>query len=290
MAQVRPAVQDPRAEERALIARIRAGDTSACALCVEAHAPALYRLALRLTGDPQEAEDVLQDTFLSAFQALDRFDGRSSLRTWLHRIALNAALMRLRKQRGRVIVSLDSSQDDDAQGDLSEVLPASEPDAEALLTQQETAALLGDAIEQLPPALREAFVLREVEELSTAETARRLGISEGAVKVRLHRARRALRAYLSERLRDDDLPSAQSIACRDALRFLEQAQHHDHAGDASLQQALREHIAACERCRLLLDPRYQTVLFYCDDKPTDLPPEAQRRLYEQIRAVWRAQT
>ncbi|MFN3704774.1 MAG: RNA polymerase sigma factor [Thermoflexales bacterium] len=281
---------NPRAEERELIARIRAGDPAACALCVESHAPALYRLALRLVGDPQEAEDVLQDTFLSAFQALHHFDGRSSLRTWLHRIAVNAALMRLRKRRSRVTLSLDSSQADDAAADFSELLPIVEPDAEALLLQQETAEMLGDAIERLPQALREVFVLRELEELSTAETAHRLGISEAAVKVRLHRARRALRDYVSARMRDDALPPAQSIACQDALRFLEEAQRRGRprAEDITLQQALREHIAACERCRLLLDPRYRSVLFLCDDKPTNLPPEAQRRLYEQIRDAWRA--
>ena len=186
-----PITADLRADERALLERIRAGDTSACALCIETHTPALYRLALRVTRDPDEAQDVLQDAFLSAFRAIDRFDGRSSLSTWLHRITYNAALMRLRKlRRQAATLSLDDEQEGDS---LEEVLPSPEPEADALLQQQETAELLGDAVRQLPASLREAFVLREVESLSTAETARRLGISEGAVKVRLHRARRALR-------------------------------------------------------------------------------------------------
>ncbi len=83
--------------EAELLRRIRAGDRRACAECIDLHSPGVYRLALRLMGNPQDAEEVVQETFLSAFENIARFDGRSSLRTWLYRIAYNAALMRLRR-------------------------------------------------------------------------------------------------------------------------------------------------------------------------------------------------
>jgi RNA polymerase sigma-70 factor (ECF subfamily) len=197
-----PAVEDDEAAERRLLERLRAGDKAACAECVERHSPGVYRLALRLMRSAAEAEDVVQETFLSAFKAIDRFEGRAGLRTWLYRIAYNAALMRLRRPEPDFVPV------DDPDGDGVLVprqlfdwccLPAEDFDtAEA---RQELEA----AIHALPEKLRAVFVLRELEGLSTEAAAEALGLSPEAVKTRLHRARLWLRerlsGYFSERAR-----------------------------------------------------------------------------------------
>jgi len=180
----------------ALLARIRAGDRSACAECVERHAAGLYRLALRLMRDEAEAEDVVQETFLNAFKAIDSFDGRSKLSTWLYRIAYNAALMRLRRWQPAT-VSVDEpvlSQDgDEMPRQLFDWCCLPEQDFET----GEARAELEAAIQELPEKLKMVFILRELEGLSTEETASALGLSLEAVKTRLHRARLWLRERLA---------------------------------------------------------------------------------------------
>lgn len=186
--------------EHALIARLRSGDKAACAECVELHADGIYRVALRMMRNETDAEDVVQETLLSAFRAIRSFDGRSSLKTWLYRIAYNAALMRLRRYTPQT-VPVDEPPDDD--GDM----PRRELHDWCCLPEQEfeTAAARAElerAIGELSPRLRDVFVLREMEELSTEETAATLGVSVAVVKTRLHRARLWLRdrlsAYFSE--------------------------------------------------------------------------------------------
>lgn len=190
-------------DERAFVERLRAGDKSACAQCVEAHAPGVYRLALRLLGDETEAEDVVQETFLSAFKAIDSFEWRAGLNTWLYRIAYNAALMRLRR-RTPLSVAVELPPDDGEAATPRELfdwccLP------ERDLESAEARAHLEQAIGELPEKLRAVFVLRELEELSTEQAAEALGISPENVKTRLHRARLWLRerlaGYFTERAR-----------------------------------------------------------------------------------------
>jgi RNA polymerase sigma-70 factor, ECF subfamily len=147
-------------------------------------------------NNPQEAEEVLQETFISAFRALDRFEGRSRLATWLYRIAYNAALMRLRKRQPPT-----ESYDEPLTTDEGELLPRQFVDwgsiPDDLLLNQELRTVLGAALAGLPETLRGVFVLRDIEGLSTIETAEALGLTETNVKVRLHRARLALREQLS---------------------------------------------------------------------------------------------
>jgi RNA polymerase sigma-70 factor (ECF subfamily) len=146
--------------------------------------------------DPSEAEDVVQEAFLSAFKGIDRFDGRSTLSTWLYRIAFNAAMMRLRRRRPE-FVSVETS--DETEGDLP--IPEALVDwcllPEQELVRAEAREEMERAIGELPPKLRAVFVMRELEELSTEETAQALGLSEQAVKTRLHRARLFLRERLT---------------------------------------------------------------------------------------------
>jgi RNA polymerase sigma-70 factor (ECF subfamily) len=187
------------AGEADLVDGLRAGDAAAYRRFVGENSASVYSLALKLLGDEQEAEDVLQETFLSAFRALDRFEGRSKLSTWLYRIAYNASLMHLRKRERMTTFSLDQPYGDEEQahpvaGDLL-VDWSTVPD-DRLLTA-EARQEMDRAIAQLPESLRSAFILRDIQGLSGAETAEILGISVQAVKNRLHRARLSLRDRLS---------------------------------------------------------------------------------------------
>ncbi len=163
---------------------------------MDTHAGTVYNLALRLMNNPLEAEEVMQETFISAFRALDRFEGRSRLGTWLYRIAYNAALMRLRK-REPATTSIDEPLANEEGEELPRQLVDWEVQPDQLVLNRELRAALDQAVDALPETLRAAFVLRDIEGLSTAETAETLGITETNVKVRLHRARLALRELLT---------------------------------------------------------------------------------------------
>jgi len=181
--------------DREIYERLRAGDMDACGECVVLHSNGLYRLALRLLGDESEAEDVVQETFLNAFKSIHTFDGRSSLGTWLFRIAYNNAMMRLRKKKPAT-VGIDQSIYLDG-----ETVPRQLFDwcclPEEDFLSGEAKNQINEAISRLSEPLRAVFTLRDIEGLSTAEVAQILDISESAVKVRLHRARLALREQLA---------------------------------------------------------------------------------------------
>jgi RNA polymerase sigma-70 factor (ECF subfamily) len=187
---------NPQAEAELLV-RLRAGDKAACAECVELHAAGLYRLARRMMRDEAEAEDVVQETVLSAFKGISRFEGRSGLRTWLYRIAYNAALMRLRRAQPET-VSVEAG---GVNGDDGLPVPRQLFDwcclPEADFDTQEARDQLEAAIRALPSSLKVVFVMRELEGLSTEATAEALDLSPEAVKTRLHRARLWLRERLS---------------------------------------------------------------------------------------------
>jgi RNA polymerase sigma-70 factor (ECF subfamily) len=175
---------------------LRAGDRSEFARLVETYSALIYRLGLRMLDDPQDAEDVLQETFIKAFRHLGGFDGRSSLSTWLYRIATNEALMLLRRRK-HPSISIDEPLETDTE--LEEPLQIVDwccmPETE--LMSSEARAYMDKAVEQLQPALRAVFLLRDIEGLSTEETSQVLDLSEAAVKTRLSRARMRLRELLS---------------------------------------------------------------------------------------------
>lgn len=173
-----------------------AGDRAEFARLVDAYSSPIYRLGLRMLGSPQDAEDVLQNTFLNALLHLPKFEGRSSLLTWLYRIASNEALMMIRKRKPEF--ELDDAPEDDRDEDLHPVrivdwslLPEDE-----LLTS-EGKRELDEAVQALPETMRIVFLLRDVEGLSIRETAEALNLTEVNVKTRLLRARLALRERLS---------------------------------------------------------------------------------------------
>jgi RNA polymerase sigma-70 factor (ECF subfamily) len=180
----------------AFLKELQAGDPLAYAKFVEENQGQVYNLALRMLNDPQDAEDVLQETFLSAYKALPEFQGRSSLSTWLYRIASNASLMRLRKKRPETV-----SVDEPLTLDASDSVPRQLADWSSLpedeLLSNEARHIMEEAVSELPEPLRIVFVLRDLQGLSTAETGEVLDLSVGAVKTRLHRARLRLRETLS---------------------------------------------------------------------------------------------
>jgi len=187
----------------AFLKRLQAGDPLAFAQFVEENQSQVYNLALRMLSDPHEAEDVLQETFLNAYRALPGFEGRSSLSTWLYRIASNASLMRLRKKKPDPI-SVDEPLILDAGDSVPRQLVDWSNLPEEELLSNESRQVMDEAISELPEPLRIVFILRDLEGLSTAETGDVLGLSEGAVKTRLHRARLWLRermsTYFAERM------------------------------------------------------------------------------------------
>lgn len=175
---------------------ILAGDRAEFARLVDAYSSSIYRLGLRMLGNPQDAEDVLQNTFLNALTHIQNFEGRSSLATWLYRIAANEALMMIRKKKPEV--NLEDVEGGDEDEDLR---PTQFVDWSALpedeLLSGEGKKVLDDAIGTLPESLRIVFLLRDVEGLSIRETAEALHLTETNVKTRLLRARMFLREALS---------------------------------------------------------------------------------------------
>lgn len=189
-------------DELALLEDIRSGDQAAFAALVDRYSPLVYRLALRMLGNPQDAEDVLQETFIKVYQHLDSFNGHSRLSTWIYRIATNETLMLLRKRKGKDI-SLDVS--DGASGEEMqeplEIIDWSHLPEDKLL-DREVRSFLEQAVDSLSEGLRAVFLLRDVHGLSIRETAEALEISEVAVKTRLSRARLKLREALSNYYRE----------------------------------------------------------------------------------------
>ncbi len=176
------------------------GDRQAFSDLIEQSSAKIYSLGLRMLGNEQDAEDMLQETYLKALKALPNFEKRSSINTWLFRIAANEALMLLRKRKSGIsTVDID-------RGDEEEEAPFEFLDwcclPEQELVSAETRTMLNKAADQLSPALRIVFQLRDVDGFSGQETAEILGISEDAVKTRLVRARLKLREELSVYFRE----------------------------------------------------------------------------------------
>jgi len=183
-------------DESPLIARAKAGDHAAFAELVSRYERKIFRLAKHITQNEEDAEDVLQDAFLKAYEHLGDFQEQSRFYTWLVRIAVNESLMRLRKRRQGKIVSLDEGVD--AGGEMiPREIAVWDGDPEQRYSREELREILQRAIESLAPIYRVVFVLRDVDELSTEETAQALNISAPAVKSRLLRARLELREKLT---------------------------------------------------------------------------------------------
>ena len=185
--------------ETALVKAARQGDIDAFETLVTRHERRIYGLARHLTGSDEDAQDVTQQTFLDAMQHLDGFRETAAFSTWLTTIATHAALKVLRKRRGLPVISLDAATEPDTDGHIPhpEFIADWRETPDQLAQRTETRQLLDAAIAELDVTHRAAFLLRDVEGLSVKETAEALGVSEGNVKVRLLRARLALRERLT---------------------------------------------------------------------------------------------
>ena len=182
--------------EAALVALAKEGDEAAFTTLVNRYSGKIFRLAQHITQNQEDAEDVLQEAFLKAYTHLNSFAGNSKFYTWIVRIAVNESLMKLRKRKSDKLVSLDEPVDTGEEEVVREVA-VWEQTPETKFTQTELRGILDGAVEELDPIYRTVFLLRDVEELSTEETAEALDLSVPAVKSRLLRARLQLREKLT---------------------------------------------------------------------------------------------
>jgi RNA polymerase sigma-70 factor (ECF subfamily) len=195
-----PAVACPL-DEGALVDRLRSGDSAAFEIMVREYGGRMLAAARRLVRTEEDARDAVQEAFLAAFRSIHSFAGSSRLSTWLHRIAVNAALMKLRSRRRRREDSIEDLlprfRDD---GTWVESRVDWDTPSDGLLERREIRAAVRSAIDRLPASYRAVLMLRDIEELDTDETATALGTTRNAVKIRLHRARQALRTLLDREL------------------------------------------------------------------------------------------
>jgi RNA polymerase sigma-70 factor, ECF subfamily len=189
-------------QEASLVAQLRDGDPAAFETLVRTYMPMMLRVARRFLKAEDDARDAVQDAFVNAFRSIGKFESNARLSTWLHRIVVNASLMRLRTQRRH------------PEEDIEDYLPRFGEDghmvqpaqswtetAETIVQRTELAGIVRAKIDELPDPYREVLLLRDIEELSTEEAAQALGVTANAVKVRLHRARQALRTLLDPYMR-----------------------------------------------------------------------------------------
>jgi len=200
MATIEQVAENEQHPDVALVASAREGNVRAFEELVSKYDRQIFRIAQHITQNREDAQDVVQDAFLKAYEKLDQFQGNSKFYTWLVRIAVNESLMRLRKRRTGKMVSIDDDIETE-EGSVPRDLADWSPNPEQNYSQSELAEILRKTIQGLPQGFRVVFVLRDVEGLSTEETAETLGLSIPAVKSRLLRARLQLRERLSRYFR-----------------------------------------------------------------------------------------
>ncbi len=260
-----------------LIARARTGDEAALLTLVERYAPRVMRFGRKLCGDDQDAQEVLQQTLLTAVSKIREFRGESQFSTWLFSIARSHCIKH--RTRGG---AMSASQPLDERSFAVAAPADSSPDEQ--LSKQQLQAALESAISALEPAQREVLVLRDVEGLSAAEVAQTLSLSVDAVKSRLHRARKSLR----ERLAPWFEQSAPGPACPDVVELLSRYQEGDVTSEAC--KVMEAHVDGCpecaKRCHAL-----RSVLSACSALPEpQLPDELRQTVTAQIRRALRRQT
>ena len=195
-----PLRRNEGAADDALLDRLRRGEADAFEALVRREMPRLLATARRLLRSEEDAKDAVQEAFVSAFRSIDAFEGAARLSTWLHRIAVNACLMKLRSRKRRPEESIDALLPRFLEdGHHTTHTPEWRDDALALMERREEREFVRACIDELPDSYRTVLILRDIEELVPADTATILGVSENLVKVRLHRARQALRALLEPR-------------------------------------------------------------------------------------------
>ena len=188
--------------EEALVVAMQAGEDAAFEQVVRTYGPRLLAVTRRMLGTEEDAQDALQDALLSAFKAIGNFKREAQLSTWLHRIAVNAALMKLRSQKRQVRNLDDLLPRFVGDGHMQNADAAWSVAFDTAVAARETREVVRKSIDELPDAYREVLLLRDIDERSTEETATLLGVTTGVVKTRLHRARQALRTLLAPYMHD----------------------------------------------------------------------------------------
>ncbi|HEX4956166.1 MAG TPA: sigma-70 family RNA polymerase sigma factor [Thermoanaerobaculia bacterium] len=190
-------------DEAVLVAALRGGDDRAFEFLVVHYGGRMLATSRRLLRNEEDAKDALQEAFIQAFRAVHRFEGLAQLSTWLHRIVINSCLMRMRSRKARPEESIEEMLPRFAEDGHSVKEYQDWPEsAERMIERREVRELVRATIERLPETHRTVLMLRDIEELDTATVAELLGITENAVKIRLHRARQALREQIDPRLRE----------------------------------------------------------------------------------------
>jgi RNA polymerase sigma-70 factor (ECF subfamily) len=253
--------------EQQLIDAARRGDRAAIGALLAEQQPRLYRFGLKMCGDPEDAQEVLQDAMLAAARALPRFEGRSSLTTWLYTIARSFCIKR--RRRSKFAPAADRSLEGDARQQLARLADPAPPSDERYAAAELRLAVEG-ALADLEPEQREVVVLRDIEELSAAEAAQVLGIGVPALKSRLHRARAALRARLAPVL--GELGPGQP-GCPDILAMFSGYLEGEISADTCAR--MQEHLAGCDRCRDACDSLKQ-ALDLCKTPLPAVPADVQQ--------------
>ena len=210
-----PVTVQSELRDEEVVGRVLAGETALFEILMRRYNQRLYRVSRVILRDDSEAEDVMQDAYVRAYEHLGQFAGRAAFSTWLTRIAIHEALARKRKRR-----RMDELDAFPANGESMEIMKSSAPSPEAGTATAEARELLEQAIDNLPEAYRAVVMLREVEEMSVAETAESLGVSDAVVKTRLHRAHAMLRKELYARAkgRATDLYQFHAVRCNRVVK------------------------------------------------------------------------
>jgi RNA polymerase sigma-70 factor (ECF subfamily) len=279
------------ADEPALLEALRRGDPRAFETLVGTHGGRLLAVSRRFLRNEEDARDAVQDTFLQAWRAMGDFAGDAKLSTWLHRIVINASLMKLRTRRRRPEESIETLMPKFLEdGHPREPAARWQERSDVALARGETRAMVRECIERLPDAYRTVLLLRDIEELDTGEAAKHLGISPNAVKTRLHRARQALRTLLDPHFREGAPPSPEpgpdAMTCRELVAFLNAYV----SGELPPKRRAEfdRHLSVCPPCVAYLESYRDTIRLARgsferpdDQVPEDVPP----RLLAAIRAA-----
>ncbi len=241
-----------RIDDTTLVNQLQNGDEEAYERLVRTHIDRVYSVASRVLGNGSDAQDAAQEAFLAAWKGIRGFDGRSTLSTWLHRIAVNTSLAILRsKARKREITMTDIPAEQPNGTDRERLLEPEEAQPDPV-EQADTARLVWQAVDDLPEEYRLVLVMRDVEEMPSKEVASALGLSDATVRQRLHRARQTV----AEKLRPE-LCVGTRLTCGGRLDLLFDWIDRELAPD--LQEPVQSHIAACVGCRDLSDQYHQTI-------------------------------
>ncbi|MFH1811372.1 MAG: sigma-70 family RNA polymerase sigma factor [Pseudomonadota bacterium] len=267
-------------DDAALTASAQQGDRKALEELIRRHEAQVFRFGQRMCRNPEDAEDVLQETFLAMTRTLDGFRGASSVSTWLYTIARSFCIKKRRRSKFAPthVESLDREEGEAARQVADAGRPPDEEVAGAQLKR-----VLDDAIAGLKPMYREVLVLRDIEGLTAPEVGKVLGLTIQAVKSRLHRAREMVREHVTPALQSEDLPPPTGHECQNTARLF--SQHLEGEIDASTCASMEQHIASCPHCGALCSSLRQTLSACQDlaDQRSGVPLELQRAVREAVR-------